>query len=256
MRWFDTHCHLDRLPPSLPAEEALRRAVAAGVDHILVPGVAGWPRPACKPDNEVCIMTAWGVHPAFIDQIVRPPEDAPPWQSGQALPAAIGECGLDRRIVSPIEQQEKIFTWQLQLARQHALPVLVHRVGNMQRALDLLRSAGLRAGFVMHSWSGSAEMAAVFVAAGGLISLSASSLRNPEKLRRLFAAVPLQALLLETDAPDMPLPGWPQPCNEPAALPAIAAGVAEITGIRLEKLSEILYTNSLRVFGHHPGISG
>ncbi len=252
MRWFDTHCHIDRLPPALSAEEALRRAIAAGVDHILVPGVTGCPQSCCESLRDGKILNAWGVHPAFIDDVDSWSDDCPPWKPGQAIPAAIGECGLDRRIASQPGRQKEIFLRQLQLARQQALPVIVHLVGHMQLALELLRAANLQAGFVMHSWSGSVEMAAAFVAAGGLISLSASSLRHPEKLRRLFAAIPLQALLLETDAPDMPLPGWPQLCNEPAALPAIGARIAEITGVRVEKLSEILYINALRVFVRNP----
>ncbi len=248
MPWFDTHCHLDRLPASFRAGKALSRAAKAGVDKILVPGVNGSPVISGLKTVEVTVLTAWGIHPEFISEDNICLSDPSPWEVSGGKPVAIGECGLDRRVEIALERQEEAFCWQLQLARRHHLPVIVHLVGHAQRALALLRSLRPDAGFVMHSFSGSAEMAAAFVKIGGSISLSASCLLNPEKLKKLLAAIPLSALLLETDAPDMPLPDWPEICNEPAALPAIGRGIAEISGIGVEKLAEVLYTNASRIF--------
>lgn len=247
MRWFDTHCHLDRLPAEVAVDLVLQRAGVAGVRRILVPGVVG---AVCLPavaTANIKIVTAWGVHPDFVADARVKIGVMPDWKDGH-LPVAIGECGLDRRLTLPIEQQEKVFGWQLHIASDYSLPVIVHLVGHGQRALTMLQKAALPRGFVMHSYSGSPEMAAEFVAAGGFISLSAASLRNREKLRKTLQMIPLAAILLETDTPDMPLPGWIEKCNEPAAVAEIGAQVAEICGLPVEKLAEVVYTNALRIF--------
>ena len=247
LSWFDTHCHLDRLPDGLPVSEALHRASAVGVRHIIVPGVCGPPGVIVSGERP-SIRLAWGIHPAFIAGASLDFSEDTPWQRLGFRPVAIGECGLDRRLTTAIDLQERYFIWQLQLAQRHALPVIVHLVGHQQRALNLLRAHRPPAGFAMHAYSGSPEMAAEFVAAGGCISLSAANLRNPDKLRRLLAELPPTALLLETDAPDMALPSWPGICNEPAALPAIAAAIADICGSEVEKLAEMVYKNAARLF--------
>jgi TatD DNase family protein len=249
MRWFDTHCHLDRLPAEVAVDMVLQRAVAAGVRRILVPGVAGAVQvpAAVSVAENIKIATAWGVHPDFVAAANGQIGAIPDWKNGHT-PVAIGECGLDRRLALSIDRQEEVFGWQLQIARAYDLPVIVHLVGHGQRALQMLQSAALSRGFIIHSYSGSPEMAAEFVAAGGFISLSAASLRNREKLQKMLALVPLSRLLLETDAPDMPLPGWSEKYNEPAAVAAIGAQVAEICGLPVEKLAEVVYTNALRIF--------
>lgn len=247
MRWFDTHCHLDRLPAEVAVDLVLRRAEVAGVRMILVPGVAGAVQVPAFAAEKIKIVTAWGVHPDFVAGANVKLGVMPDWQDGP-LPVAIGECGLDRRLKLSIERQEEVFGWQLQIASDYGLPVIVHLVGHGQRALTMLQNAALSRGFVMHSYSGSPEMAAEFVAAGGFISLSAASLRNREKLRKMLQMLPLSAILLETDAPDMPLPGWIEKCNEPAAVAEIGAQVAEMCGLPVEKLAEVVYTNALRIF--------
>lgn len=249
MRWFDTHCHLDRLPAGVAVDVVLQRALAAGVRKILVPGVAGavqLPAAFSSAENPK-IVTAWGVHPDFVAAADVKIGAIPDWKDG-SRPAAIGECGLDRRLALSIELQEEVFGWQLQIARVYDLPAIVHLVGHGQRALKMLQNAALPRGFIMHSYSGSPEMAVEFVTAGGFISLSAASLRNRAKLQKILAMVPLARFLLETDAPDMPLPGWPERHNEPAAVAAIGAQVAEICGLPVEKLAEVVYTNALRIF--------
>jgi len=247
MRWFDTHCHLDRLPAEVAVDMVLQRAATAGIRTILVPGVAGAVQLPAVAAEKMKIVTAWGVHPDFVAAANVKIGVMPDWKDG-SQPIAIGECGLDRRLAVSIERQEEVFGWQLQIARDYGLPVIVHLVGHGQRALQMLRNASLSRGFIMHSYSGSPEMATEFVAAGGFISLSAASLRNREKLQKMLTIIPFSALLLETDSPDMPLPGWHGKCNEPAAVAAIGGQVAEICGMPVEKLAEVVYTNALRIF--------
>lgn len=247
MRWFDTHCHLDRLPTGVSPETAAFLARTAGVERIVVPGVVGLPEMAKQLSEIDGVSIAWGMHPDFIDGGTSRVNTSKPWDNSGFIPVAIGECGLDRRSRHSLKDQEIFFVWQLELAKQNNLPVIVHLVGHYQRAYELLAANGSVA--IMHSWSGSPEMAKRFVAAGAFISISGGHLRQPEKLVRLLAAVPLSSLLLETDAPDMAPPFWRGKYNEPAALPQIGAAVAEKAGISVEKLCEVLYNNSVSLFG-------
>lgn len=247
MRWFDTHCHLDRLPESLPSAVAVEHGLAVGVKRIIVPGVTGAPSQAESLNALSGVELAWGVHPDYIGECEC--DGCKPWDASGYTPVAIGECGLDRRCRFSLEEQKSAYVWQLNLATRHRLPVIIHLVGHYQLAYDILTAMPEMPTAVLHSWSGSLEMAKRFVAAGASISLSGGHLRSPEKLARLLAELPLSSLLLETDAPDMAAPGWPGICNEPAALPEIAAVIAEKAGIAVEKLSEILYNNSVRIFG-------
>lgn len=248
MRFFDSHCHLDRLPASLPLSDVLQRAYAAGIQSIVVPGVTGAPGNLRQMSVDEHLLPAWGVHPDFIDHQKWPPADDPPWQNDGYQPIAIGECGLDRRSATAVERQCEVFIWHLQLAEKYRLPVIVHLVGHYQKAYELMLPYQGRVAFIMHSWSGSPEMAARFITAGSTISLSGAALRNPARLARLLQLIPLSALIVETDAPDQAPPGWPAQHNEPAAAAMIAAETAKIAGIEIEKLAEILYTNAARIF--------
>lgn len=249
MRWFDTHCHLDRLPESLQPVVAVEHALAVKVKRIIVPGVNGAPSHAESLNALSGVELAWGIHPDYIGECDCNGCNLEPWAGAGYTPVAIGECGFDRRCRFSVEEQKQAFVWQLNLATRHRLPVIIHLVGHYQLAYDILTAMPEMPTAVLHSWSGSPEMAKRFVAAGASISLSGGHLHSPEKLVRLLAELPLSALLLETDAPDMAAPGWPGICNEPAALPEIAAVIAEKAGIAVEKLSEILYNNSVRIFG-------
>ncbi len=247
MRWFDTHCHLDRMPTEVRPETAAGLAKTVGVERIVVPGVVGLPDRIAELSVIAGVSLAWGLHPDFIEDGISFLNVPKPWNNSGFMPVAIGECGLDRRSRHSLKEQEKFFAWQLELAAQNSLPVIVHLVGHYQRAYELLAASGVVV--IMHAWSGSAEMAKRFVTLGAFISISGGHLRRPKKLEQLLAAIPLSSLLLETDAPDMVPPFWPGKYNEPAALPQIGAAVAEKAGLPIEKFSEILYNNSVNLFG-------
>ncbi len=249
MRWFDTHCHLDRLPAESDLAVVLERAKRGGVERVVVPGVVGAPQKVAELIAHEGVGLAWGVHPDFINAVAVAEHSGESWQSAGFQPVAIGECGLDRRSRHSIEEQERFFVWQLELAAKFDLPVIIHLVGHYQRAFDLLAAMPKRLRFVMHSWSGSPEMAKRYVSLGAFISISGGHLRRPEKLAELLDALPLSSLLLETDAPDMTPPFWKGESNEPSVLPFIGAAIAKIAGIPVEKLAEILYNNSVDLFG-------
>lgn len=246
--WFDTHCHLDRLPAYIDVAESVQRAVVAGVTGIIVPGACGNVDRPAELLRLPGIGLAWGIHPEYpCDESFL--QLSLPWESAGYEPVAIGECGLDKRCSTELDQQQKLFRWQLALAKDHGLPLIVHLVGHYKLAWDMMVEAGTVPAQVMHSWSGSAEMAARFVDLGAYISLSASCLKNPDRLRSLFKLVGPERILVETDSPGMKPSFWPGDCNEPAALTQIGSQIASVVEIEVAKLAEILYKNSLKVFG-------
>lgn len=248
MKYFDTHCHLDRLPPEVPLLQVLHRASNAGVSRFIVPGVSG---PVIESEKFAAIENvklAWGIHPCFADEKTS---DKFFENFNQRLyePAAVGECGLDRRSSLSLEQQIRLFKQHLELAAEINLPVIVHLVGLQQAAYDLIVSFKKLPPVIMHSWSGSFEMASRFVAAGCYISFSASILKKPDIAGKILHSIDRSRLLIETDSPDMKPNFWTLSHNEPASLPQIASSLAEIAGIEVDQLAEILYTNAARVFG-------
>jgi TatD DNase family protein len=236
-RWFDTHCHLDRYPETIVLKNLITQAQHAGVKNILIPGTCGAVANAGQFYELSGISMAWGVHPMYAGSL-RAVDLEKMWEEKGYHPAAIGECGFDRRLDVPLERQQEIFCWQLELAGKTGLPIILHLVGHYQLAFDLAQKMQCMSQVVCHSWTGSPEMACRFIRAGAFVSLSAASLRNPEKLKRLFQLAGLNAIVLETDGPD----------QIPASLPLIGEAVAAIAEIEVAKFAEILYTNSLRIF--------
>jgi len=247
MRFIDTHCHLDRMPTDVSLSDVINRAEKAGVRQFIVPGVSGsviWPERFAAYSN---IGLAWGVHPCFAAE-----SDFDAFAENSAIcgykPVAIGECGLDRRSSLAFETQMILFRRHLEFAKKNGLPVIVHLVGFQQAGLELIESCFPLPPVIMHSWSGSAEMAARFIKTGCCISFSASILKKTDAVRKIFGSIDLAGILVETDSPDMPLPDWHMAHNEPSALPGLVKSLAEITQINVAELAEILYTNATRVF--------
>ncbi|HRQ65004.1 MAG TPA: TatD family hydrolase, partial [Xanthomonadaceae bacterium] len=158
----DSHCHLDVAEFDADRDQVLARARAAGVAVQIVPAIerATWPglRELCR--HETGLYPAYGLHPMFMDAHRDEDIDALATWLREERPVAVGECGLDFYIEdAQPERQQRLFEAQLELAREHELPVILHA----RRALDavtgsLRRIGGLRG--VVHSFSGSAEQAA------------------------------------------------------------------------------------------------
>lgn len=229
----DTHCHLDLEPLYDRLPEVLEAARRAGVTRFVVPGVHpdGWERMAAIARDHDRLHPAFGIHPmhaALVDDtmLVRLAGIA---RSG----IAIGEIGLDPAYPVPLEQQEQVFRGQLRLAVSLGLPVLVHCRRVFQRTLQILKEedAGRVRG-IMHAFSGSVEMAREFIRLGFLISISgAVTWANAVRPVRLARELPLEAIVLETDAPDMTPQGFKGQPNQPAFLTEVLDCVARIRDV-------------------------
>lgn len=244
---IDTHCHLDF--PDFEADRAavIARARFAGVEQIVVPAITvdNFQRVIDLCASSSCFHPALGLHPCFSHDT-----DAALNTLAQALEVhqvvAIGEIGLDFRPGQRApEMQLPLFEQQLKLACQHELPVLLHVVKAHDQVLKRLRHYRLLRGGIVHAFSGSEQQAKEYAKLGFKLGVGgAISYERAHKLRRLAAELPLEWLLLETDAPDMPLNGHQGERNEPAQAARVAELLAELRGISLAQVAEQTCANA------------
>lgn len=249
---IDSHCHFDadRFDPDRDA--AYMRARAAGVAAQIVPAVSAalWSKVKAVTTAYPGLYPAYGLHPMCLDE--HRPEHLialAKWVE-QARPAAIGECGLDYYIpgLDPA-QQVVFFTEQLRIARAYDLPVIVHA----RRAVDhvikyLRRFPGVHG--VVHSFSGSEQQARRLLELGFLLGFGGPlSYPRAQRLQHLLQVLPLQGVLLETDAPYQPGLLHQGQRNEPAFLPETLAVIARLRNQDPAEIALVTTRNALALFG-------
>lgn len=252
---FDSHSHFDAPEFDADRDAVLARAHAAGVTRQIVPAVsaAAWPklRDVCAADAG--LHAAYGLHPMYLAE--HRPEHLIALREWieRERPVAVGECGLDFFVEDlDVEQQSFYFDGQLRLARDFGLPVIVHA----RRAVDQVmaavrRFAPLRG--VVHSFSGSADQAKRLYDLGFLIGLGGPvTYERANRLRTLAAQLPIDHLLLETDAPDQPDSGHRGQRNEPARLTTVCRTIAALRGVEPEVVARATSANAERLFGLMP----
>ena len=237
---FDTHCHLDAAEFAADRDTQVAQARAAGV------GVNGGD--GLKPQGNFAdtlamrarygCRVALGLHPVYLSRH-RPAhlEQLADWLDRER-PDAVGEIGLDFYLpeLDPA-QQEALFVAQLRLARARQLPVVLHLRRAQDRVLKYLRQVGVPGG-IAHAFNGSRQQAEAFIALGFKLGFGgAMTYSGSQRIRQLAASLPLSALVLETDAPDI-RPAWaPDTPNAPANLRRFAQVLAELRG---EPLDEVI----------------
>jgi TatD DNase family protein len=169
---------------------------------------------------------------------------------GRERPRAIGECGLDYYVDGlDRDAQQRYFDAQLELARDHGLPVIVHARRAVDAVIAAIRRVGRLRG-VVHSWSGSQQQAEQLWESGFLLGIGGPvTYERATRLRRQAATMPLECLLLETDAPDQPDSGIRGGRNEPARLRQVCEAIAALRGIAPEALAAATSANAERLFG-------
>lgn len=248
--WVDTHCHLDAAEFAADRDAVAARARAAGVDLVIVPAVL----PDLFAEGRACCRhypgshPAYGIHPLYVDR--AQPQDLDilaEWLAREPA-VAVGEIGLDfYHVDSDRERQQYYFDAQLALARRCELPVLLH----VRRAVDAV-IAGLRRqrvrGGIAHAFNGSRQQAEQLIDLGFCLGFGGSlTFAGSRHIRELAATLPLSAIVLETDAPDIP-PAWLAGArNEPAELPRIAHELAALRGVTPSELAIANRANALRV---------
>ncbi|HDZ8896352.1 TatD family hydrolase [Aeromonas dhakensis] len=253
MQLIDTHCHLD-----FPVFDSERAALLAecrqlGVGEYIIPAVGeeNWGRVMALAAEHDGISYALGVHPWYVGGqtpavLTRLQQRLAERPRGLV---AVGECGLDLRSHVPQEGQLEMFEAQVELAKEHELPLIVHSVRANDTVAKILRRLRPACGGVIHAFSGSLQQAEAFwqlgfrLGIGGVISFERAN-----KTREAVRDMPLEALLLETDAPDMPLQGQQGAPNTPANLPIIAQLLADLRQQPLAHVASVLHESTLRTF--------
>jgi len=251
---IDTHCHLD-LDPLFPCVAAVvRDARGCGVTGFVVPGVhpSGWERMQAVAREYPGVYTAFGVHPMHAD--LATDEVLARLTNIADRGVAIGETGLDPAYGVSMELQERAFRSQIRIAVERGLSLLIHCRRAFQRTLQILREeGGQQVGGIMHAFSGSPEMAREFIRLDFAISISGMVTReNTVRLPRLVRELPLEWLVLETDAPDMTPERYRGAPNQPAWMTETLAAVSRIKGLPQQEVACRSRETSLRVLPRIP----
>ncbi len=260
--WFDSHCHFDFPAFDSDRDRVWLRSVHAGVSGLLIPGVD---RQQCTRLPELVDSRPWsyaiGLHPFFMHR--HTPDDLE-WLNDQstreqgasvsdfAPPVAIGEIGLHMtRQVTREERlaQYSLFEQQLVIAREANLPVILHGVGAHDDIVAAMRRLRYTSGGVIHGFSGSLQQARAYMDLGVRIGIGGAFFHaRAQRLRRTLVALPLDGILLETDAPDMTPPFLGESRNTPEIIPLIAVGVSRLKNTPMAVLKNQLVDNLLAGF--------
>jgi len=252
MPLIDSHCHLDVAAFDGDFQDMLERAQRADVEAFVVPAIdfKGWPGLQAMAMHYPAIKPAYGLHPMFLAEHRQEHLDALPDWLQKPECVAVGECGLDFFVPGlDVEQQEAIFIVHIRLAHALNKPLIIHARKATERVIQLLKIHAPTTG-VIHSYSGSLEQARQLVDMGFMLGIGGPiTYPRSNRLRAIIQEIPLQFLLLETDAPDQPMQGEQGQRNEPAKLPKVAHAVAEACGLSFETVAAQTADNTRRLFG-------
>ena len=255
---IDTHCHLDVSRFDDDRASVLERAWAAGVTGIVIPaiGPTSWEALLEWPARDNRVQVGLGIHPQLLPSLDPRDDDAHLSRLDELLARggaiAVGECGLDGPSVAgaPIDRQSAILSAHFALARKHHLPLLVHCLRahpDLRRVME--REAMPEAGLLMHSYSGSHELTPRYVAYGCHFSFAGPvtflQARRPIDALR---SVPLERLMVETDAPDQAPHPHRGSRNEPAYLPLMIAAMAAARGETVDAVRAATTATATRFF--------
>lgn len=254
MKFIDTHCHFDFPPFTGNEKESLLRAAQAGVEKIIVPAIdatrfAGVLQLARQ---HAPLYAALGLHPIVIQQH----DEAALSQLEQCLRqrpeklVAIGEIGLDLYMEeAQFDRQQYFLDAQLRLARENDLPVILHSRRTHDKLAQHLRRIEVPRRGVVHGFAGSVQQAQAFIALGYAIGVGGTiTYPRASKTRHTIATLPLSSLLLETDAPDMPLNGFQGQPNRPEQVAQVWRTLCELRPEPPEEIAATLAANSERLF--------
>ena len=260
MYWIDSHCHLDANEFAADRDAVRASARAAGVATCVIPAVE-----ASNFDTVRLLahqhgdVYALGIHPMYTPQAADADLQTLDAQLQQHRSdprlVAVGEIGLDGFVPGlDMARQQRFYKVQLRLAQQHDLPVILHVRRSADLLLQTLRQTPVKGG-IAHAFNGSLQQAHMFIDLGFKLGFGgALTYERALQLRRLATELPLDALVLETDSPDIP-PHWlyvtaeqrgagvPQGRNTPGQVPRIAQVLADLRGVSVEEVRQVTTRN-------------
>lgn len=261
--WIDTHCHLDAAEFDADRDAVVARAKAAGVAQIVIPAVDAHNLARVRElAHHHGFSYALGIHPLYVmnagpgdlDRVA----DALQQHRDDPRLVAVGEIGLDFFVPGlDADVQQHFYVEQLKLAKRAGLPVLLHVRRSADQLLAGLRRVGFTHGGIAHAFNGSEQQAQAFIDLGFKLGFGGTlTFERSLQIRRIAAMVPETALVMETDAPDIP-PQWlyrtaaerdavpGQGRNEPGELPRIAGSLASVRGWTVEQTAAVTSANAL-----------
>jgi TatD DNase family protein len=271
MNLFDTHCHLQDPALMNDIDGVISRAQSVGVTHMLCCATSekDWDSvlqiskaysrvdpPLSEREgigvSTIHIIPALGIHPWYLS------DRSSDWldkleESIKASGACIGEIGIDHAVEHRNdEEQHQVFIDQLKLAKKYNRPASIHCRKAWASLMEILKDVGgSDAGWVIHSYSGPADLVAQLEQLGCYISFSGTITRtNNKRGHAALAAVSKNRLLIETDSPDLSPAGAASTVNEPANLSLIASSITQKLAIPYGEIAELTLQNSLHVFAH------
>ncbi|GLT14878.1 TatD family hydrolase [Vibrio algivorus] len=256
--FIDTHCHFD-FPVFSDINQELLKAQLAGVSKIIIPATqqSGWEHLQSLSAKHISLYYSLGLHPYFLEQHNESSLeklDAALAQSSKQC-VAVGECGLDFMLDIPllteqnVQKQYLLFDGQLQLAIKYGLPLIIHARKSHDKILQRLRNNPQQKGGVIHAFSGSYQQALEYVKLGFYIGVGGViTYQRANKTRQAIAQLPLNSLVLETDAPDMPISGYQGQPNHPAYLLDIFDSLCVLRKEQKSEIAKQLWYNSCQLF--------
>jgi TatD DNase family protein len=253
---IDTHTHLDFPDFDSDRRDVLAHSRQLGVQRMVVLGVyqQNWQRVWDMVQTDAGLFAAFGLHPVYLEQHrTADLTELGDWLTrlqGHRQLCAVGEIGLDYFLQTlDRERQQPLFEAQLKLAVDFQLPALVHVRRSHAAVIATLKRIRLSRGGIIHAFAGSLEEAREYIRLGFKLGLGGAA-TWPQALRmhRVLAQLPLEAVVLETDSPDMPPAMYPGQRNSPQHLPAICAALAERMGISPLVLAETSTRNARELF--------
>jgi len=253
---IDTHTHLDFPEFDSDRREVLAHCRKLGVQRMVVLGVyqQNWQRLWDLVQTDISLFAAFGLHPVYLDD--HKPADLTElgdWLTrlhGHRQLCAVGEIGLDYFLEQlDRERQQSLFEAQLKLAMDFQLPALLHVRRSHAAVIATLKRIRLPRGGIIHAFAGSREEAHEYIKLGFKLGLGGAA-TWPQALRmhKVLAHLPLNAVVLETDAPDMAPAMYPGQRNSPEHLPAICTALAERMGTSPLALAEASTRNACELF--------
>ncbi|MDP1657905.1 MAG: TatD family hydrolase [Methylotenera sp.] len=248
---IDTHCHLDAAEFDADRDDVALLALQQEVSIIVVPAVARF-----NFDSVISLCNhhkhcayALGIHPMYVDGAAEDDIEVLKKYVEENNPVAIGEIGLDYFVTKTnVGRQSYFFSEQLKIAKQHDLPVILHVRNAIDDVLKYLRRYEVNGG-IAHAFNGSFQQAEQFIALGFKLGFGgAMTYSRALKIRELARKLPLEAIVLETDSPDMP-PEWvgAKSRNTPLELIKIAQVLADLKQVNVSQVLDITSANALKV---------
>jgi TatD DNase family protein len=254
MRLIDTHCHLDEEAFRPDCAAVIARAGETGLEHVITIGTTAASSRAAVTIAQAHprVHAAVGIQPNYVSQAAPDDWDVIEELAAQPKVVAIGETGLDRYWdYAPFDLQTEYFTRHLDLARRRNLPFVVHcreAEKDVVAQLTAAAAAGPLRG-VMHSFAGDAETALACVELGLYISFAGMlTFKKNDALRTVAAQIPLERLLIETDAPYLAPVPFRGKRNEPAYVRHTAECLAGIRGMTADEIGELTTKNARQLF--------